>query len=362
MRKSLASTFTDPRDGGPLTLDIAREDDSHVLEGALVAADGHRYPILGGVPRFVNPVLYADRVDAEDDTTQTGASFGDKWTRPEYLDYGRLEIDRRRRARTTAAMLGLEDPDGLLEMLAGDIRVLDAGCGVGAAEYLFNEDTRAERYAFDLSLAADRAFANTRERTNVCIAQGDILAPPFAPGTFDLIFSEGVIHHTGDTPRAFHNLARLLRPGGRLGIYVYCVKPLIREMADQTIRAQTTEMSFEDCHAFGEQVAALGRALQRIGARVEIDVDVPLLGIEAGEYDVQAFIYEHFLKCYYNDEQGLARSTLNNVDWYHPKHATHHTRDEVDGWFAEAGLVDVRYVDVPGWKHSGYFVSGSRPS
>jgi SAM-dependent methyltransferase len=40
-------------------------------------------------------------------------------------------------------------------------------------------------------------------------------------GTFDAIYSVGVLHHTEDPDRAFENLVRLLRPGGRIIVWVY---------------------------------------------------------------------------------------------------------------------------------------------
>jgi ubiquinone/menaquinone biosynthesis C-methylase UbiE len=44
---------------------------------------------------------------------------------------------------------------------------------------------------------------------------------PFADGTFDLVYSWGVIHHTPDTPRAAREILRVLRPGGRFCVMVY---------------------------------------------------------------------------------------------------------------------------------------------
>src|SRR5262249_42068481 len=56
---------------------------------------------------------------------------------------------------------------------------------------------------------------------SICIIQGSLLKPPIRQGTFDLVWSEGVIHHTGDPPGAFEKLARLVKPGGRLFVWVY---------------------------------------------------------------------------------------------------------------------------------------------
>ena len=46
--------------------------------------------------------------------------------------------------------------------------------------------------------------------------RGDILAPPFGPGSFDAALSQCAFLLTGDVPGAFASARRLLRPGGAL--------------------------------------------------------------------------------------------------------------------------------------------------
>ena len=44
---------------------------------------------------------------------------------------------------------------------------------------------------------------------------------PFPPGSFDHIYSIGVLDHTPDPRGAFLGLAALLKPGGRISVWVY---------------------------------------------------------------------------------------------------------------------------------------------
>jgi len=48
----------------------------------------------------------------------------------------------------------------------------------------------------------------------------------FANGTFDLVYSNGVIHHTPNTHRVVSEIYRVLRPGGRLIVMVYAENSL----------------------------------------------------------------------------------------------------------------------------------------
>ena len=82
-------------------------------------------------------------------------------------------------------------------------------------------DAGADVHAIDLSVAVEAAFANLGSRDNVSVYQADIMNLPFPDGTFDRIYSLGVLHHTPDTRAAFARLVPLLKPGGTISIWVY---------------------------------------------------------------------------------------------------------------------------------------------
>lgn len=55
---------------------------------------------------------------------------------------------------------------------------------------------------------------------------GDAENMPFEDGTFDVVFSNGVIHHTPNTARVVDEMYRVLKPGGRVIIMVYAENSL----------------------------------------------------------------------------------------------------------------------------------------
>jgi SAM-dependent methyltransferase len=98
--------------------------------------------------------------------------------------------------------------------------VLDAGCGMGRFLRLGAEFGSREIIGVDLSEAVDVAYRNVRHLPNAHVVQGDILMPPLRPD-FDYVFSIGVLQFLPDPQQGFDSLAGLLRPRGRLSVWVY---------------------------------------------------------------------------------------------------------------------------------------------
>ena len=148
--------------------------------------------------------------------------------------------------------------------------------------------------------------------------------------------------------RSFNNLCGLLAPEGELAIYVYKKKAPAREFIDDYIREHIATLPYEEAMASAAEITEFGRALSEAGLKVRVP-NVALMGIEAGEYDVQRLIYHFFAKCYWNPNVSHQENVLVNYDWYHPQIATRHTLTEVEDWFAAAGLnIEHRCVDFYG--------------
>ncbi|MBW1811988.1 MAG: class I SAM-dependent methyltransferase, partial [Deltaproteobacteria bacterium] len=283
MQSKWIEDFVSPVTQEPLMLSRAEGDGAEVKSGIL-ANDDSRFEILGGIPRFVTSSYLTDDRESHsgDERTsrelQTAHSFGRLWRHESYMPKpDQSEAVRQSLSEQLEAMVGIpvraESFDDLVEP---GMKVLNAGCGTGWTETLF-KTPEARRYAVDLSLAVESAYEATRELDNTIVAQADISALPFRDGFFDLIISNGVIHHTSDPSGNFARLVNKLKPGGMIGIYVYRRKPYLRELADMAIRTKSTDMSFEDCQKFAAQMTALGESLAAIKEPLELSEDIPLL-------------------------------------------------------------------------------------
>jgi SAM-dependent methyltransferase len=349
MHPELLEILVAPAGGGPLTLEDGTRDE--VVSGALVTADGTRFPVREGVPRMVPE--QESSVTADEGATQR--SFGAKWAQYREGDKDQLAEFQ---YRWFDERFGFTDEAGLTEFLTGKHHVLDAGTGPGLCAARCARLSDARVVGMDLSDSVTAAHRRYSEHRNLDYVQGDILNPPFAPASFDFVVADQVLHHTPDCVRAFHSMAALVAPGGQIAAYVYRKKALLRELADDHIIDITSRLSVDECLELSEQITELGRELSSTGAKVRLERGVPLLGIEPGEHDVQRLIYWTMLKCFWNEELGWHQSVMINYDWYSPVYRTRHTEEEVLGWCKDAGLEVVNLNVI----ESGISVRAARPA
>jgi len=101
-------------------------------------------------------------------------------------------------------------------------RLLEIGCGMGTDLLQFARGG-ARCVGIDLT---PRSVAITRHRFALYGADGAFMIAdgeqlPFASETFDVVYSNGVLHHTPDTAGALREVHRVLRPGGVAKVMLY---------------------------------------------------------------------------------------------------------------------------------------------
>jgi arsenite methyltransferase len=301
-------------------------------EDAFVEVRGAPFVMRGGL-------LRAERfADAQTAQGQTAEAFGFKWERRDTFE---SPTSRARMREWLVERYGDVAGAGWWRSYAEPPLVLDAGCGAAlSALELLGTIVPVIRYVgVDISSAVDVAAARFAERDLPgAFLQADITEPPFASGSIDVIFSEGVLHHTDSTETALKRLARLLRPGGRFLFYVYRRKGPIREFTDDYVRARIAAFDPEDAWQAIMPITRLGQALGELDAEVDVEEPIELLGIPAGRISVQRLFYWHVLKAFYRPDLTLEEMNHINYDWFAPTNAHRQTPEEVRRWCDEAGL------------------------
>ncbi len=227
MNPELLERLRCPVTGSRLHHEDAATAPAEIGSGWLVAEEGgHRYPIREGIPRFVPERNYAD-------------NFGMQWNR-----FASTQLDSHSGHPVSADRFW-----AATGWSAEDLRgrwVLDVGCGAGRfAEVALRAGARV--VALDYSRAVDACRANLQHEPELHVVQGDVYHLPFERGSFDFVYSLGVLQHTPDVAGAFAALPPMLREEGRLCVDCYekswkgrlhpkyLLRPLSRRLPQHTL-------------------------------------------------------------------------------------------------------------------------------
>ena len=309
-------------------------------EGQAFVRLGHELVVRGGVVR--------DRATISAQQGQTRDTFAFKWSKKgTYESEGMQNV--------IAPWLKERYGDLITPLCTADSdppRVLDAGCGAGnAAALLFGDQMAKISYVgVDISDAVDLARERLADRAlRQAFIQADLMDLPLPQASFDLVLSEGVLHHTPSTKAAIEATARMVRPGGTYAIYVYNKKSPVREFTDDYIRERISELPPQEAWDQLLPLTKLGRALGELDVEIDVPEDVELIGIPKGKVNLQRLFYWHVCKLFYRHELTIEEMNHINFDWYMPKYCHRQGPDEVRNWCEGAGItIDRLHVEPAG--------------
>lgn len=247
------------------------------------------WPIEQGVARFV-----------EQDHL---ASFGLQWNR---YEVAHDDEDRATFQAKTGVRLG---------ELRG-LRVLDAGCGGGRYCKVVAEAGGLVTGA-DHSSAVEKASALC-DRLDVRLVQADLKKLPFPEESFDLAFSIGVMHHDKDTRSVFDAVAKMVKPGGRLAVWLYRKNTWPQEVINNFLRRRTTRWKPERLEPWCRFGAFLG-------------------GLPVLKQTLSKIVN-------FSTHPVRENRICDTFDWYAPEFQYHHSTRELESWFNDAGFEDLQIL------------------
>jgi len=211
--------------------------------------------------------------------------------------------------------------------------VLDAGCGSGRMTRQISEHGAKTVIGVDIIDAVDGAFDRSRDLPNVHIVQANLFDLPFRKRAFDLVWSNGVIHHTPDAQGAHRALAEMVRPHGLLYVWVYAKRfnpfRFTKDVLDAIRVTRLPEV-----------------ALLRV-ARVFAYLSLGILNIWRVIRSVPPFRP----RTRWGERSVRARTVdelrLTWFDALSPEYDSRHTEAEVIAWFAKLGFQDIKTLEEP---------------
>lgn len=260
----------------------------------LVFADGTSVPVRGHVPRFVADDAYAD-------------SFSFQWA-----TFPQTQVDSAQNVQLSEREV--HGKANLSEEVVRGKTILDAGVGIGRHSEIYAR-WGGRVIGVDLSGSVDMAYRNLAAFDNAVVVQADLGDLPFRDGSFDIVSSIGVLHHTPDTKEYARRLVRLLRPGGILTVWVYSEK-FARRKQWIPVTSRIPHPAFYDWSVW-------------IVDWLRQDPEHPMFRYVSQEMD---FFFGH---------STTDRAVLSLFDGYTPAYHGVHSPTEVSGWFKEFGLTGI---------------------
>jgi SAM-dependent methyltransferase len=246
------------------------------------------YGTTGNVPMLFCPNEWDV---GREDVTLTVKEFYEETPFPDYDEFDNVgSLVEKARTGVFAKLLDDQIPAG--------VRILECGCGTGQMSNFLSVASRTV-FGSDMSLHSLRLGEEFKEKNglpSVHFVQMNLFRPCFKPGSFDLVFCNGVLHHTSDPYLGFRTLAKLVRPKGYLMVGLY--------------------------HKYGRSITNIRRQIFRMSG------------------DRFAFLDPNLRR----RETSASKKRAWFMDQYKHPHESTHTIREILGWLDQTGLTFVKSI------------------
>ncbi|MEO6110254.1 MAG: methyltransferase domain-containing protein [Nitrospiraceae bacterium] len=211
--------------------------------------------------------------------------------------------------------------------------VLEVGIGVGGIADYMTREQECELVGVDLSYAVDPAYMHFGANVFLHIVQASAFHLPFRENSFDLVYSQGVLHHTFSTKTAFDRICKLPKHGGRLYVWLY---------NDNTDQLQLHRRVIP----LMEKV--IRPLCWRLPETLQTLTLLPIVLLYLAHQNLyKKRIGSNYVSIGYRGALHAAR------DRFTPRYAHHHTEAEVSNWFRQAEYTEIQcaskrsFPDIP---------------
>src|SRR5262245_20198548 len=185
-------------------------------ERTFISSNGRRYGFLDGIASFFVP---NDGQEVQGDVTEIVKAFYERTPFPNYNDIDDRGALKQKAAASAFAKL-------LDEQLPESVKVFEAGCGTGQLSNFLGMRPGRVCIGGDMCLNSLKLGNGFRDRfsiNNAHFLQMNLFRPPLCDDAFDLVISNGVLHHTSNPEGGYRAILRKVRPGGfiLIGLYNY---------------------------------------------------------------------------------------------------------------------------------------------
>lgn len=302
MTPKLIQYLCEPLSKAPLKLiDAVYDSGGMIQSGVLESPSGKQYPIINGIPRFVDYV-----------PTKTVESFGNQWN---YFNFTKFKVNWL--SHTVANTFGTTD-------VFKNKVIIDAGGGSGSQTKWFAEYGAKHVIMMDLSHSVDDVVQhNLQTLKNVDVIQCSIDSPPLKDISVDgIVYCHNVIQHTPSVEETAHALWQIVAPGGELVFNCYGINDqgLVRwvrwHLLYKPLRVVLSLMPF-GVILFYARLMALMRLIPGLGWFLEkagfcIQGDVPHIANQT--------VWQRLLRRF-------QAASLNTFDWFGAHQYQHHKSD-----------------------------------